>query len=160
MVDLRVDGGTAALEPPDQVDLPQRAVPVQRASVYPRHLVLELARVARGRKRKLADVKLDVEVGILDPVGEVEPERCLDQAAPERWNERQPGLDQPGEALQRQRLRCRARVDDAHAADVAVDGSRLHREKGGVEPSQLLHPALPSVDGETATLSGHQRKAI
>ena len=45
--------------------------------------------------------------GILDPVGLIQPERHLDQPAAKRRDQMQPGLDQLGQPLERQRLAAR-----------------------------------------------------
>jgi hypothetical protein len=41
----------------------------------------------------VADVEVEVEVGILDPVGVVEAERHLAETAPQRLEEMEPALD-------------------------------------------------------------------
>ena len=107
--------------------------------MQPRGLLGQLPVVTGRRQGELADVELDVEVRVLDPVGLVEPERDLDQPAAERRDQVQPGLDEPGQPVERERLGSGRRVEDADAADVAVDRRRLHREEGRVEAGELLH---------------------
>ena len=78
---LRDDGEAAlgdavdVVEPLDDVELPQRPIEVERAGHQPRHLDAQLAPVAGLRQGDVADVELEVEVGILDPVRVVEVER-------------------------------------------------------------------------------------
>ncbi len=72
VVHLAVDRLAAALQPVDEVELPQRAAPVERAGVQPGGLLGELPVVARLGQGELADVVLDVEVRVLDPVRLVE----------------------------------------------------------------------------------------
>ena len=65
---LRVDRLAPARQAVDQVQLPQRPAAVERPGVQPGGLVGELAVVAGLGQGQLADVELDVEVGVLDPV--------------------------------------------------------------------------------------------
>src|SRR3712207_8075841 len=57
----------------DEVELPERARAVERASDDPRDGLGELARVAGRRHGVVADVEVEVEVRVLDPVRMVEP---------------------------------------------------------------------------------------
>ncbi len=57
---------------------------VERAGDDAADHVGELLGRARRRHGVVADVEVDVEVGILDPVRQVEPERHLHQSAAER----------------------------------------------------------------------------
>ena len=139
VVDLGVDRDLAALEPVDQVQLPQRPPAVERPGVQPGRLLGELLVVTRGGQRQLADVELDVEIGVLDPVRLVDPERHLDQSPPERRQQVQAGLHHFGEVLEGERFRRRGRVEDADAADVPVDRRGLHGQEGRVESGELLH---------------------
>ena len=61
----------------DHVELPQRPRAVERARHDPRDLVGELVVGARRGQRHLAHVVAEVELGLVDPVGIVEPERHL-----------------------------------------------------------------------------------
>ena len=71
-------------------------------------------------ERQLADVELDVEVRIFDPVGLIEPQRHLGEAAAKRRDQMQPGLHQLGQPVEGQRLAALRRVEDAHTADMPV----------------------------------------
>ena len=51
--------------------------------------------VAGGGKGRPVHVAVEVDVGVLDPVGRAEPARRLDQAPPEGGQQREPLLDQP-----------------------------------------------------------------
>ena len=97
----------------DQVDLPQRAAPVEVAGVQPGRLLGELLVVTWRGEGQLPDVIFDVEVGVLDPVRLIEAERHVDEPATERRDQVQPRLDQVGQAGKRQRRRRRS------------DGSRM-----------------------------------
>ena len=49
-------------------------------------------------------MKLDVEIGVLDPVRLIQPKRHLHQAAAKRRDQMQPGLDELGQPLKGERL--------------------------------------------------------
>ena len=79
-----VDGGVmhlrqhrhrAVLQPVDHIDLPQRARPVQLTADQVSHLRCQLSLIARRWQRELADVVLDVEGAVVNPVRVVEAER-------------------------------------------------------------------------------------
>jgi PAS domain-containing protein len=78
----QVDEGVQAF---DDVDLPQRAVQVERARMDARGLDAELPPVARCRQGDVAHVVFEVEVLVVDPVGEVQFQRhALELAAEHR----------------------------------------------------------------------------
>ena len=92
----------------DQVHLPERARAVERPRDDARHLLGELLVVARRRQRQLADVEVEVEVGVVHPVRVVEAERHLGQPPAQRRQQRQPLGDQVVDVRERQ-LAVRAR---------------------------------------------------
>ena len=67
----------ATIESMDQIHLPQRASAVQRAGVQAGSLRGQLLVVAGRGQRQFADMELDVEVRVLDPVGLIQSERHL-----------------------------------------------------------------------------------
>ena len=83
-------GGYAldVVETLDDVELPQRAVEVERPRVQPGRLDAQLAPVARLRQRDVPDVELEVEVGVVHPVRMVEIERHPGELLPVRRHER------------------------------------------------------------------------
>ena len=81
-------------EPVDDVELPQRAAAVERAAEHPRDGLGELPVVAGRRDRGLADVEVEVEVRVVDPVRQVEPERDLHEPPAQRRQQVQPILEQ------------------------------------------------------------------
>ncbi|HTT00206.1 MAG TPA: wax ester/triacylglycerol synthase domain-containing protein, partial [Streptosporangiaceae bacterium] len=143
VVDLRVDGGAAAGQPGDQVDLPQRAAAVQRAGVQPRDLLGELGVRPGAGQRELADVVLDVEVRVVDPVRLVQAERHAPQLAAQHRDQRQPLPQHLGQPGQGQRLGRLPRVQDAHPAHVAGGVRRLQGEERRVQAGELLHRGAP-----------------
>jgi hypothetical protein len=77
VVHLGVHRGPAAHQALDEVHLPEWTAPVERALMQAGELLAELLVVAGRGQRDLPYVELQVEVGILDPVRVVEPERHL-----------------------------------------------------------------------------------
>jgi hypothetical protein len=85
------DRDAVALEAVDEVELPEWAGAVQRPGDDAGDLLGEHARIAGGRERQLADVEVEVEVGIVVPVGVVEPERDVDESPAKRRQGRAAG---------------------------------------------------------------------
>ena len=84
VVDLRQHADEPGLVALDHVQLPQRPRAVERPRHDPRHLVGELLVGARRRERHLAHVVAEVDLGLLDPVRVVEPERHLGEPPAQR----------------------------------------------------------------------------
>ena len=78
----RSDDQGCLLQTVDDVDLPQRPAAVHWPPDNPAHLIGQLIREARAGEVELADVELEVEIGVEHPVGTVESERHSDDAAP------------------------------------------------------------------------------
>ncbi len=141
VVDLGQHRHDAVLEPVDQIQLPQRPGAVERPGDDPRHLLGELLVGARRRQRELADVEVEVEVRVVDPVRVVEAERHLGQTPAHRRQQRQPlgeHLLDVGEL--ELAARGGARIEDRDPADVPALARVLEREELGVEAGQLAHP--------------------
>ena len=127
VVDLREHRDAAALEALDDVHLPQRARAVQRPCVDPRDLLGELMVIARRGQGQFAHVVLEVEVGILDPVRVIEAERNQREPPAERRQQMQALQQHRGHALRGQdTARCRGRVVDRQARDMAMGTAVLH----------------------------------
>jgi hypothetical protein len=140
MVDLRQQRHAPALEPVDHVQLPQRPAAVERPGEDALDGVPQLLVVAGRRHRGVADVEVDVEVGILDPVRIVEPERNRDEPARERRKEVQALTDEAGDACVGDLAARRGRrVVHGKAAHVPVGPGCLDREELGVQARELLH---------------------
>ena len=85
VVHLGERGRDAALvDAVDDVQLPQRPGPVERAAVDATDDLAELLRRARRRHGVVSHVEVEVEVGVLDPIRQVEAERHFDEPTPER----------------------------------------------------------------------------
>ena len=139
VVDLGHQGDGPVGEAVGQPRLPQRAVAAEGAAAHLAHELLELVAARVGAEVATVEVVVELEVGILDPSGMVEPSGHRDHTAPERRDEMQPLGEQGGQPLRWQGARRPdlGRVEDEHADDVQVHGRRLHLEESGIHP---LHP--------------------
>ena len=78
------DGEAVLAQPLDHVDLPQRVATIQGpADEAGDQLDQLVVRTGRG-ERRLAEVELEVEVGVFDTEGMVEPQGHLDQPPSQR----------------------------------------------------------------------------
>jgi hypothetical protein len=140
VVELREQAEVPVAQAVEQVELPQRPGAVEGARADPRDRLGDLALVAGRRDRRLAHVVLDVEVGVLDPVGQVEVERDLDEPPAKRRNEVQPLLHAAPQVLDGHRPAGGGRrVVDPEHADVAERPRRLDPQEVRVEARQLVH---------------------
>ena len=92
VVVLREQRPRSALQTLDDVHLPQRPAAVHRPADDACDLLGRAGRPARRGELKVADVEVEIEVGVVDPVRMVEAERHLDDAATDRLEL----ADQPG----------------------------------------------------------------
>ena len=74
----------------NQIHLPQRAGAVQRPLVQAGGRSGQLMVVTRSGQRQFADMELDVEVRVLDPVRLIQPEWHLGEAPPKRGSQMEP----------------------------------------------------------------------
>ena len=140
VVDLAHDHGLAVAVVVDQVELPERARAIKRAAEDPRHLLGELVVVAGRRQRQLADVEVQVEVAVFDPVAVVEIEGHLDQPPAERRHERQALGDEALQVGQVERAAGNGRgVDDGDPAHVPVVAAVLEGQELLVGGGELTH---------------------
>ena len=155
VVELGEQPDQPALQAGDDVPLPERAGEVEGTGSQPRHLLGQLGVVARGRQGQLPDVVLEVEVGVVDPVRVVQPERHPDELAAVHLEQVQPllhGLAEVGVQVAAARTR---RVEDRDGVDVAELRGRLHGQEARVEPGELLHRSPPSMrSGPRSACSG------
>jgi hypothetical protein len=148
VVDLRQHRDEPGLVALDDVDLPQRPRAVERAGHDPRDLVGELGVVARRGERHLTHVVAEVDLGLLDPVGMVEPERDVREPPPQR-RELRAALGQQPRHLEaaEDAVRRRRRVEHRKTADVPRLAWVLKREELRVEAGQLPHARTLSSRG-------------
>ena len=142
-----VDGGVVGLgehrpstvgEALDDVGLPQRPRAVHGSPDDACHLLGKLVGAPGRRQTDVADVIVEIEVGVVDPVGMVESEGHFDQPSPHRFET----ADECVEAVVRSLVGVevgRRPFVDRQAVDMAVRGGRLHVQETGVESGQLLH---------------------
>src|SRR5439155_26312331 len=102
---------------------------VERAGEDALDGVGQLLVVARRRYGGVADVEVEVEVGVLDPVRVVKAERHRYEPARERGKQVETLADQAADVLVGDvAARRGGRVVDREAADVAVGPRRLDRQ--------------------------------
>jgi hypothetical protein len=143
VVDLRQHPDVAVLQAVDQVDLPQRPRTVERPREDARYLLSHLGIRRRRRDRELADVVLEVELGIVDPVGIVEPQRDRFQPPAERGQQRKPLGDHVVDVGELEpSVWPRAWVEHGETANVASLTGRLQRQELRVKSGQLPHTRL------------------
>ncbi len=140
VVDLGELGDQAAtVDAFDDVQLPERPSTIERARVDAADRLAELLGCARRRHRVVADVEVDVEVGILDPVRQVEAERNLDEAPAERRQLVDAFEDQLLHRLDTGPAGHAGRVVDVERGDVTERGRRLHVEEAHIDAAELPH---------------------
>ncbi len=124
----------------DEVHLPQRTGPVERARVDPCHLLCELPVVSRRRQADFAQMELDVEVRVVDPVGRSEREGYGDEALAKRGSQMKAWLEDLPQPIEGQLATWGGRrVKHDQAADVPHCRRRLDVQELGVQRGELLH---------------------
>ncbi len=127
-----------ALEPLDQPGLPQRLVPVERLGGDPRGQQKQLLLAAGRRQRRVADVVLDVEVGIVDPQGPAGLERRGGEFLPVARHQVQTTADMVEEVGELGWVP----LEDQDSADVHVRGRPLLVEERGVGRAEAVQVSL------------------
>ncbi len=139
-VGRQVEEGVQSL---DKVQLPKRPGEVQWPGVDPRGLDAELPPVARVRQRDMANVVLEIEAIVLDPVGIVDLERNVQQLLPEDRRQVQPALDVLQQALEPHPAPGGRRgVIDVDQRDVGICVATLRIHEAGIFSTQLAHDLL------------------
>ena len=139
-----VDLGERGRHPPivdsvDHVQLPQRSGTVERAGVDPADDVAQLLRRAGRWHRMVTNVEVEVEVGVLDPVRQIEPEWYLDEPSAERDEQPEPLLDEAAGRFEESVAAEPADVEQVERGDVTERAAGLHVEERRVHPGQLPH---------------------
>jgi hypothetical protein len=95
--------------------------------VHPGDLLSKLFTASETRQPDLAQVELDVEVGVVDPVREAETQRYAHQPLPQLWREVQAWLQHLPNAVKAQlTARCAGRVQHEqrpHVPNVVADST-------------------------------------
>ena len=128
-----------AVDPVDDVQLPERSGAVERAGVDPADDIAELLRRAWRRYCVVTDVEVEIEVGVLDPVRQVEAERHLDEPATERHEQTEALLDEAAGADEELVGAEAGDVEEVERRHVPERAARLHVEERRVHPGELLH---------------------
>jgi hypothetical protein len=153
------DRDPALAEALDHVDRPRRPGEVERRGQDLGDRAGERALVGRGQ-RVLDDVGVEVELRIVDPVREVEPQRHRDHPAPERRDQVDARGDRGADGVGAERSGGRRGVD-RQPDDVAVDGAVLRRDELRINRCELAHGPLPPcghtlcTDIESTILASH-----
>ena len=98
-----------------------------------RHLVAELVGGSRGREADVADVVVEIEVGVVDPVRMIEPERNVDEAPAHRRQMTDERAETLVHDVERLEIGRRPLVD-RNGVDVPVRVRRLHVQEARIEP--------------------------
>jgi hypothetical protein len=128
----------AVLEALDDVDLPQRTGAVHGPPDDAGDLVGQLIGSTRRGQAHVADVEVEVEVGVVDPVRMVEVHRHLDDAPAHRFEHADHRLEPAVHGSERIEVGARALVD-RQTVDVAERRRRLHVQEAAVQSCELLH---------------------
>ncbi len=138
VMELREHGPPAVAEALDDIDLPEGVAAIHVAPDDARDLLGQLVGGAGRGEADLADVVIEVEVGVVHPVRVIEPEGHVDDAATQ-WRE---VADHRPDALTHRVVRPeigRRALVDRQPVDVPVGRRCLHVEERRVETGELLH---------------------
>ncbi len=127
----------------DDVDLPQRPAAIERARMQARDLDHQLPPVARLGQGDVADVELEIGVGVVDPVRTVERVGHRHQAPAEDLVHVEAAAEVGQDVLEADLAAPRGgRIVDAERRDVVVDVAALGVEKEVVRSRKLFHGVL------------------
>ena len=129
---------TVALEAGDQPHLPERTCPAQRLREDASDELQERV-LGRLGERDVLQVRVQVEVLVVDPRRTVGAERHRPEALPEPRDERQPALEHRAQLVVRRR---RALVD-REGRDVHGRARSLEVQEARVERREAVHAARP-----------------
>ena len=138
MVHLRDESHLAVVESFDEREVPQRSRTVEGDAGDVGDDLGDLSHRAGRACRDTVDVRLEVEVGILDPHGMAQIERDRHESATERFEQVHPVGQHLEQALVREAL-AGTRVEDERSHDVGQLRWRLHVEERRVHPAQRFH---------------------
>jgi hypothetical protein len=128
VVGLRDDRAALALEPLDQVDLPQRPGEVERLRHHPPDELAQLRLRPRLRERGVANVPAQVKGRIVGPDRVVDVQAQRRDLLPETRHQVEPLIHVFEQVIERGRLA----LDDDRPAHVHVDRSALGEQRGHV----------------------------
>ena len=140
-MDLEQQGDAAVTQAVDVPELPERAAPVERLPEDVADQSIEPAVVAGRADGRLANVRVDIDLGHVLPHRTVEATGHLHDAPPEQSEEGEPPRDEASDLL-RTEARGGVGVERREHPDVHVPLGRLRRQEPGVGPAQPLHLAI------------------
>ena len=132
-------------------DLPRRAPQVDLPAVQARDLDAQLPPVTRLRQPDVADVVLEIEARIVDPVRSIETAGKPGQPPPKDIREMQPRVEFLQNSLERDlSARGGGRVVDQQQLDLQWRRRRLRAQQHVIRPTQLPH--FPTLGSAKATV--------
>ena len=136
VMDLGDDRGPAVRELLDDVELPQRATPVERFLGDPGRQLLEVGDA--GVRREVGEVEVQIEVDVRVGPAWPDAERIANDDLVEGLDVVEAGGDETAHAVDRERLRSGRRVEDEDTEYVPGHGRRLGQEETSVEPGDRI----------------------
>ena len=134
VVALADDREAVALEALDEPQLPERLRAVELLGEDPRGEVAQLLLGAGRRQGGLADVVIEVQVGVVDPDRAPLAERDEAELLAKARDEVEARLDVVAELV----VGRRRAVEDDRRGDVHVGAAALHMEECGIEAGQAI----------------------
>ncbi len=127
----------------DQVELPERAVPVERAFVQSREQLFQCVGIRGTRHGQVADVVVEVELRVFDPPRVVEAERHVAYPPTERRGAVQGRLDHGAETIEREMVAVGVGSELEAQRLVPQVRVRLRGEQCVFRRCQLMHRRAP-----------------
>ena len=137
MVDLQEQGDAAVAEAVESPELPEGPGAIERPPEDLADEAIQLAVVAGRIGGRVAQVRVDVELGRVRPLRPVEASRHLDDPAAEQSELREALADEAAELLRPERG-PRVGVEHREHPDVHVPFRRLRRDEAAVGPAETL----------------------
>ena len=138
VVDLDDEGDAPVVEPVDPPRLPQRAAPVELPGDQHGHEIGDLAAGAGRRHLRAMEVRVEVEVRIVDQHGPVEAQGSPDQPGPQDGRAAQSARVAPPHRLEGEAGGI-GRVEDQQRRDVHVPARGLAVEEPGAGTVNSSH---------------------
>jgi hypothetical protein len=117
-VHLEQQCGSTIGEPGDEVQLPQRPVPIERAAVDPGDEIGQRVRIVGIRHGDVAEVVVEIEPGMITPPRTIEVERHLDERLAKHRMVVEPGTDLLAQQRGVEPMGCSRGVDDGERRGV------------------------------------------
>ena len=160
-MDLRQHSHVSPLEALDEPHFPERAAALELvAGEFPDQRG-QLAGATGRRHGDAPEVAVEIELGIIDPVGPVETEGNSHQALAQRWQVLELARHQPLPVLEAEAARCGGGIEDQQREHVEVAGRTLGVDHVGVDAAELTNYRLPSLrSGSSIGANGFSRTSF